>query len=98
MDPGGPGALADRPALLLDWETASAHDIQVSDDAENWTTAVAVRPTGARVDELTFAPVTGRYVRMQGIKRTSSFGYSLWRFEVRATSPEADLRDGGRRH
>jgi hypothetical protein len=88
--------------VLLDWETASAQDyhIQVSDDAENWTTVAAVsgKPAGARVDEVTFPPATGRYVRMQGIKRTSSFGYSLWRFEVRATSPEADPRDEGRQH
>ncbi|WP_406447772.1 discoidin domain-containing protein [Streptomyces sp. NBC_00876] len=77
--------------VLLDWETASAadYDIQVSDDAEHWTTAATVRgkPSGARVDELVFAPAKARYVRMRGIKRTSSFGYSLWRFEVRATSP-----------
>ncbi|MFI6724364.1 discoidin domain-containing protein [Streptomyces sp. R-74717] len=77
--------------VLLDWETASAadYDIQVSDDAEHWTTAATARgkPSGARVDELTFAPVTARYMRMQGVKRTSSFGYSLWRFEARATSP-----------
>ncbi|MFE9066611.1 discoidin domain-containing protein [Streptomyces violaceusniger] len=88
--------------VLLDWETASAadYDIQVSDDAENWKTVAAAKskPTGARVDELTFAPVAGRYVRMQGIKRTSSFGYSLRRFEVRATSPEADVTHEGRQH
>ncbi|WP_285703046.1 discoidin domain-containing protein [Microtetraspora sp. NBRC 16547] len=80
--------------VLLDWETASGrdYDIQVSDDAANWKTAVAVRgkPSGARVDELTFAPVTARYVRMQGVKRASGFGYSLWRFEVRSMSPEPD--------
>ncbi|MEU1943133.1 family 20 glycosylhydrolase [Streptomyces sp. NPDC020125] len=88
--------------VTLNWETASAadYDIQVSDDVENWKTVAAARskPTGARVDELTLAPVTGRYVRMQGIKRTSSFGYSLRRFEVRATSPEADVIHEGRQH
>ncbi|MCW3839570.1 discoidin domain-containing protein [Micromonospora yasonensis] len=74
--------------VLLDWETASGrdYDLQVSDDATNWRTVAAIRdkPSGARVDELTFAPVTGRYVRMQGIRRASGFGYSLWRFEVRS--------------
>lgn len=79
---------------LLDWETASGrdYDIQVSDDAKNWTTAAPVRgkPAGARVDDLTFAPVTGRYVRMRGITRTSTFGYSLRGFEVRSVSPEPD--------
>lgn len=81
--------------VLLDWETASGkdYDIQVSDDGTNWKTAAAVRdkPAGARVDDLTFAPVSGRYIRMQGIRRTSSFGYSLRRLEVRAASPATNL-------
>lgn len=80
--------------VLLDWETASGrdYDIQVSDDATSWKTVASVRgkPDGARVDELTFDPVTARYVRMQGIKRATGFGYSLWRFEVRSMSPEPD--------
>ncbi|MEU0567415.1 discoidin domain-containing protein [Nonomuraea sp. NPDC005983] len=80
--------------VLLDWETASGrdYDIQVSDDATHWTTAASVRgkPAGARVDELAFDPIKARYVRMQGVKRASSFGYSLWRFEIRSMSPEPD--------
>ncbi|MEV7234400.1 discoidin domain-containing protein [Streptomyces sp. NPDC051020] len=80
--------------VLLDWENASGrdYDIQVSDDAANWKTVASVRgkPAGARVDELTFGPATARYVRMQGIKRASGFGYSLWRLEVRSMSPEPD--------
>ncbi|MFE7243309.1 hypothetical protein [Streptomyces sp. NPDC057580] len=47
-------------------------------------------PSGARVDELTVDPVTARYVRMQGIKRATGWGYSLWRLEVRSVSPEPD--------
>ncbi|MEE1808920.1 hypothetical protein [Streptomyces sp. BE133] len=43
------------------------------------------------MDDLTFAPVSGRYIRMQGIKRTSSFGYSLRRLEVRAASSTTSL-------
>ncbi|MCX4538796.1 discoidin domain-containing protein (plasmid) [Streptomyces sp. NBC_00841] len=80
--------------VLLDWENASGrdYDIQVSGDAANWKTVASVRgkPSGARVDELTFDPVTARYVRMQGIKRTTGWGYSLWRLEVRSMSPEPD--------
>ncbi|MGP3961749.1 discoidin domain-containing protein [Nonomuraea sp. 3N208] len=80
--------------VLLDWETASGrdYDLQVSDDATTWKTVVPVRgkPDGARVDELAFDPVKARYVRMQGIKRATGFGYSLWRFEARSMSPEPD--------
>ncbi|MEV6824832.1 discoidin domain-containing protein [Amycolatopsis sp. NPDC051102] len=39
-------------------------------------------PGGARTDELTFAPVTARYVRMLGVEPDPQYGYSLWAFEV----------------
>ncbi|MEU5845375.1 galactose-binding domain-containing protein [Saccharopolyspora shandongensis] len=85
VDLGAPRSIG---RVLLDWETASGrdYDIQVSADATTWTTVAAVRdkPPGARADELSFAPVTARYVRMQGIKRTSTFGYSLWQLEMRS--------------
>ncbi|MFE7332002.1 discoidin domain-containing protein [Streptomyces sp. NPDC057565] len=91
VDLGSPQAVQ---RVLLDWENASGrdYDIQVSDDAANWKTVASVRgkPSGARVDELTVDPVTARYVRMQGIKRTTNWGYSLWRLEVRSMSPEPD--------
>ncbi|MFB9576199.1 discoidin domain-containing protein [Streptomyces yanii] len=91
VDLGSPQAVQ---RVLLDWENASGrdYDIEVSDDAANWKTVASVRgkPSGARVDELTFDPVTARYVRMQGIKRTTGWGYSLWRLEVRSMSPEPD--------
>ncbi|MFE7711943.1 discoidin domain-containing protein [Streptomyces sp. NPDC057486] len=91
VDLGSPQAVQ---RVLLDWENASGrdYDIQVSGDAANWKTVASVRgkPSGARVDELTFDPVTARYVRMQGIKRTTGWGYSLWRLEVRSMSPEPD--------
>ncbi|WP_410667393.1 discoidin domain-containing protein [Amycolatopsis sp. cmx-4-68] len=40
-------------------------------------------PTGARTDELAFAPVTARHVRMLGVQPDPQYGYSLWAFEVR---------------
>ena len=40
-------------------------------------------PTGARTDDLTFAPVTARHVRMFGVQPDPQYGYSLWAFEVR---------------
>ncbi|WP_414641703.1 discoidin domain-containing protein [Amycolatopsis sp.] len=40
-------------------------------------------PSGARTDELTFAAVTARHVRMLGVQPDPQYGYSLWAFEVR---------------
>jgi hypothetical protein len=33
-------------------------------------------------EEIRFAPVEARFVRMYGWKRATPFGYSLWEFEV----------------
>ncbi|MET9265092.1 discoidin domain-containing protein [Amycolatopsis sp. NPDC004079] len=38
--------------------------------------------TGARTDELGFAPVTARHVRMLGVQPDPQYGYSLWSFEI----------------
>ncbi|ADJ47011.1 hypothetical protein AMES_5186 [Amycolatopsis mediterranei S699] len=47
------------------------------------TVKAGTAPAGARTDELTFAPVTARHVRMLGIEPDPQYGYSLWAFEVR---------------
>jgi len=36
----------------------------------------------AKKRSITFTPVLARYVRLQGYKRASIFGYSIWEFEV----------------
>ncbi|MEN0129194.1 MAG: discoidin domain-containing protein [Brevundimonas sp.] len=38
--------------------------------------------SAARVDNLSFAPVSARYVRMQGIQGNPTYGYSLYSFHV----------------
>jgi len=69
--------------VVLKWETALGQNfnIQVSDDHINWTTIKVI--TGNKSFE-NYIPLqaTGRYVRMQGVQRGSSYGYSLWEFEV----------------
>ncbi|SFW80520.1 discoidin domain-containing protein [Amycolatopsis australiensis] len=47
------------------------------------TVKAQAAPAGARTDELTFAPVTARHVRMLGVQPDPQYGYSLWSFEVR---------------
>lgn len=44
--------------------------------------ADALDVSAARVDSLNFAPVTARYVRMQGIQGNSTYGYSMYSFHV----------------
>lgn len=76
---------------ILKWETASGanYTIQVSDDNATWQTVYTFNQTGLpvepRTDDLTIATgntVSGRYVRMLGIKRNTQWAYSLWEFEI----------------
>ena len=77
------GARYDLCEAVLRWEVALGKDfqIQVSEDAVNWTTIKSI--TGNRSFE-NYLPVqgSGRYVRMYGTARGTTYGYSLWEFEV----------------
>lgn len=70
--------------VKLNWETAYAksYAIQVSGDAVNWNTVYSTTNGDGGIDDLTFAPVNARYVRMNGSQRATAWGYSLWDFEV----------------
>ncbi len=72
--------------VRLQWEGAFAtqYRLEVSDDGQNWR-AVSSNSKGQGDEEnLVFAPVTTRYVRIFCLKRATQFGSSLWSFEVRA--------------
>ncbi|HEV7815003.1 MAG TPA: discoidin domain-containing protein [Janthinobacterium sp.] len=70
-------------SVELDWQNAygRAYDIQVSDDGKTWST-VYRQLTGSGGNETIPMFASGRYVRMQGIARGTSFGYSLFEFKV----------------
>ena len=70
--------------VLLRWETAYGKDyrIDVSDDNSTWRTVATVTGGNGGIDNLTFPATTARYVKMAGVHRGTSYGYSLWEFEV----------------
>ena len=72
--------------VRLNWEAAnaSAYRIEVSDDGQNWRSVYETDNGQGEVEDISFAPVTARYVRMFGVKRATEFGVSLYDFEVRA--------------
>ncbi|WHY78401.1 NPCBM/NEW2 domain-containing protein [Neobacillus sp. WH10] len=71
-------------SVTLNWEPAygRGYEIQVSQDAENWSTVYSTTTGDGGIDEIQFNPVEARYVRMYGTERATSYGYSLWEFEV----------------
>ncbi len=81
------GATATINRVVLNWEVAyaSAYEIQVSDDASSWTTIYSTSSGDGGIDDLGVSG-TGRYVRVYCTVRGTSYGYSLWEFEVYGTT------------
>jgi hypothetical protein len=84
LDQGGHGRADADAAVILHWEAAfgRAYRIEVSNDNSSWTTVFATSAGDGGTDNVTFPAVTARYVRMLGVTRGTSYGYSLWEFEV----------------
>jgi hypothetical protein len=80
------GVTATITRVVLNWENAfgKAYEIQISNDAINWTTIYTEGNGNGGIDDV---PVSGsgRYVRMYGTQRGTQWGYSLWEFEVYGT-------------
>lgn len=71
--------------VRLDWEAAAGkdYDIDVSDDGQEWKTVQAV--TGnTKSGWLDYPGLDGegRYLRVHGKTRATSYGFSLWEIEV----------------
>lgn len=69
--------------VKLSWEGAygSAYEIQVTNDTTSWTTAFT-ETSGDGETDLISLNHSGRYIRMYGTTRGTTYGYSLWEFEV----------------
>ncbi len=70
--------------VTLNWETACAADytIQVSTDGTSWKEIYSKEGGRGGVEKLTNLSGYGRYVRMNGTRRATAYGYSLFEFEV----------------
>ncbi|PYC76375.1 coagulation factor 5/8 type domain-containing protein [Streptomyces tateyamensis] len=77
------GATSTISQVTLNWEAAyaSGFQLQVSNDAVNWTSVYTTSTGTGGVQNLAVTG-TGRYVRMYGTARATQYGYSLWEFQV----------------
>jgi endoglucanase len=73
--------------VVLQWEAAyaQAYQVQVSADAGSWTTIYNTTTGNGAIDDLTVSG-TGRYVRVHGTQRGTTYGYSLFELEVYGTA------------
>ena len=81
------GASYNINRVKLVWEAAfgSQYQIQVSDDGATWHSIFSQANGAGGTEDLTNLIGTGRYVRMQGLKRATPWGYSLYEMEVYGT-------------
>ncbi|MDZ4196880.1 MAG: discoidin domain-containing protein, partial [Candidatus Izemoplasmatales bacterium] len=71
--------------IVIDWEAAYAQEyyIQLSNDAVTWTTVASITNTRRTMDTIEFPTwLEAKFVRFQGVKRATQWGYSFYSFEV----------------
>lgn len=82
----------ERPVRLgkvaLHWQDAhpSAYRVEVSADGRSWRTAVEVRDGAGGRESVRMDERDVRHVRVQGEKRATRYGYSLWSVEAYAVA------------
>jgi hypothetical protein len=71
--------------ITLAWESAYAtkYRVDVSRDGTSWSTVYATSSGGGGTVNVDAGSVAARYVRVYGTQRSSTYGYSLFEFEVR---------------
>ncbi len=72
-------------AINVFWEAAYAdrYKVELSEDKINWVTYVEVNKGSGGKDEFTTEASEGyRYVRITGLHRATSYGYSIYEIEV----------------
>ena len=76
--------------VILKWEAACAkkYELQVSNDAKEWKTVYINKEGKGGTEQIELEPVAARYVKLAGISRATSFGYSLFEFEVYGEKPK----------
>jgi CxxC motif-containing protein (DUF1111 family) len=72
--------------VRIQWENAHATQylLQVSEDNKTWTTIKTVDNSQGGTEDWTGLNGQGRYLRVQGVKRSTGYGYSI--FEIKAFS------------
>ncbi len=83
-------------SMKLVWENAHAQEyaIQVSDDAQTWYQLRYVVGSQGGTEQFMNLNSNVRYFRINGVKRATQYGYSL--FEVQFESPGSDNTLGRR--
>jgi endo-1,4-beta-D-glucanase Y len=86
------GATYNINRVKITWEAAYARDytVQLSADGQNWGTPIkTVTGNTALVNDHTGLTGSGRYVRIHGTARGTTYGYSIYELEVYGSASAA---------
>jgi len=81
MDFGKPKTIS---KVVIKWEQAYAPSFEIlsSDDATKWNRIIMLEGQTGGTNEITFQPVTARYVKIAGLARMNvDWGISIWEIE-----------------
>ncbi|RZL07427.1 MAG: discoidin domain-containing protein, partial [Hymenobacter sp.] len=78
------GSVQTIDRIRLTWENAYGRDftLEVSNDQQTWTVVQDVKGNNTTANEYPRLNASGRYVKMNGTKRATTYGFSLFEFEV----------------
>ncbi|GAA2609724.1 penicillin acylase family protein [Paractinoplanes durhamensis] len=78
------GASKTVARAVIRWESAyaTAYKIETSANGTTWTQAAAVTGGNGGLDTVTFPAATGRYLRLTGQTRATSYGFSIYELEA----------------
>jgi hypothetical protein len=78
------GAVYNINQIVINWETAfgADYDILVSENGINWTKVQELRNQDGGTDTITFNAVNAKFVKLQGVRRATGYGYSIWEMQV----------------
>lgn len=70
--------------VVLDWDPAfaKAYALDASIDGQTWKEIHHAQNGRGGSEEIRFTPVEARWIRLRGIQRATTYGYSLWEFRV----------------
>jgi CxxC motif-containing protein (DUF1111 family) len=73
----------------IEWERSHAtrYLLQVSDDNRAWTTIKSVDDSQGGIEDWSGLGAQGRYLRIQGVKRSTDYGYSILEIQAYSGGP-----------
>ena len=79
--------------LMLYWEAAYARSYEVfsSIDGENWQSVYKQENSDGGIDDIYFGKRKTRFIKIQGLKRATAWGYSLWEVEILGLDKEIKI-------